>query len=1078
MKPTSQGTARLRQLLFRGLRAASLAPKITLSLSALLLGFATPATAQQYGYNQPGDKNYMTNTVGITTPGLGNNITQKIIAPRAQVNATFTTESITVDGAREAAWDAATTYPIANKFLANMSGVSPDATAQGTIRLLWDGPVLYALVEVTGDATKADTGTPNWTAGAFNATTAATDGLFVFMDVFNDKWGFENDTAGVFFQSANPAAAVASYTGSPVNGIPSLGSFFNPNNQDYSTRLKAFKSSGYNAAGPVNYTYEFALQIEGWGDAWDRELTNGTKIGLEAAIFNQGASFTYLSKTLYFGTNEGGSNLPNSERPRNKDWAEVTLTGWDGVTPFAYSGWRADEDIRFWNSKGNPGGAGGNGDVSVVWTPASKALMVGAKNDYLAKKASGTATRAELEAAVQQVCQAFTLLTWADTRFPDPRNLPENQTLPNVWKFFDPSKGTGGMVTNLAEWAQRKEEIKELAQFYEYGPKPKRGVDYNINLTTNAYAGTGTTATVVAQVIPTNANWTGGVPVNITVTVTFPTAGLPEGQKAVIGFSTSMTANGIANVGLPTNWAADNRFDNGAWGNPAVSGNRTNGAGVVPTFYTIFPYARNSTSQDVSYCMATATGTSIFLDILQAAVAANPALDAKIDPTRAITKGFSINGKLAFIAAVYDDRVKAVIAGGAGATGPANWRYNCQGQEFNFTGTPYFNTGADAIVSHGTEGPGNSYRHNRVRETELFRHFMDYGHMYSHQEGAYGYGNYSRLPFDNALLVACLAPDRAIMIDTNMNDFNDGAVTDNMSLQVAKFVYKGLGADADKFVKFNSGNYVSTGDPHGAAPAAPEGRYFSDFFYGTQTTTEADALRLNTDPYNLLVCNGQTQTPYDYYWGGFNTITGGNGGVAGTDGWYTYAITPPTITTNPVKQTATVGDNVSFTVTATGYGTLSYQWRKDTNPLGLGGTASGVNSPLLTLTGVSAADAGSYDVVVSSQIGASAASQPAKLTVLTVTRGGLVLNRRTNQVTQQVTLKNVSPHNLTGPVYLVLDSLSSNTTLVNANGTTGGSPYVTSAGDLAAGASVTLTLTFTNPASGGITYNTRTPASL
>ena len=72
-----------------------------------------------------------------------------------------------------------------------------------------------------------------------------------------------------------------------------------------------------------------------------RPLANGTKIGLETAIFNQGASFTYLSKTLYYAGNEGGSNLPNSERVRNRDWAEVTLAGWDGTTPFAYSGWRS-----------------------------------------------------------------------------------------------------------------------------------------------------------------------------------------------------------------------------------------------------------------------------------------------------------------------------------------------------------------------------------------------------------------------------------------------------------------------------------------------------------------------------------------------------------------------------------------------------------------------------------------------------------------------------------------------------------------------------------------------------------------
>ena len=80
-------------------------------------------------------------------------------------------------------------------------------------------------------------------------------------------------------------------------------------------------------------------------------------------------------------------------------------------------------------------------------------------------------------------------------------------------------------------------------------------------------------------------------------------------------------------------------------------------------------------------------------------------------------------------------------------------------------------------------------------------------------------------PSTRPSLVATLAPDRAILIDTNLNDYNDGAMTDNMSLEIAKGVYQTLGANGDKFVKFNSGNYVSRGDPHGSAGAAVEGKY-------------------------------------------------------------------------------------------------------------------------------------------------------------------------------------------------------------------------------------------------------------
>lgn len=42
-----------------------------------------------------------------------------------------------------------------------MTAALPAANTQGNIRLLWDGPVPYMLVEVTGDTTKSDTATPN-----------------------------------------------------------------------------------------------------------------------------------------------------------------------------------------------------------------------------------------------------------------------------------------------------------------------------------------------------------------------------------------------------------------------------------------------------------------------------------------------------------------------------------------------------------------------------------------------------------------------------------------------------------------------------------------------------------------------------------------------------------------------------------------------------------------------------------------------------------------------------------------------------------------------------------------------------
>jgi len=85
----------------------------------------------------------------------------------------------------------------------------------------------------------------------------------------------------------------------------------------------------------------------------------------------------------------------------------------------------------------------------------------------------------------------------------------------------------------------------------------------------------------------------------------------------------------------------------------------------------------------------------------------------------------------------------------------------------------------------------------------------------------------------------------------------------------------------------------------------------------------------------------------------------------------------PTITSQPVSQTATVGATVSFTVGATGTAPLSYQWMK------AGANISGATTSVLTLTSVTTANADSYSVRVSNTAG-SATSAAATLTVNTV----------------------------------------------------------------------------------------------
>ncbi len=86
---------------------------------------------------------------------------------------------------------------------------------------------------------------------------------------------------------------------------------------------------------------------------------------------------------------------------------------------------------------------------------------------------------------------------------------------------------------------------------------------------------------------------------------------------------------------------------------------------------------------------------------------------------------------------------------------------------------------------------------------------------------------------------------------------------------------------------------------------------------------------------------------------------------------------PPSITNSPVSETVNAGSSVTFSVTASGSPTLTYQWRK--GGTAISGNASATTSAL-TLTNVQAADIASYDVVVTNGVG-SAISGAAALTV-------------------------------------------------------------------------------------------------
>lgn len=85
-------------------------------------------------------------------------------------------------------------------------------------------------------------------------------------------------------------------------------------------------------------------------------------------------------------------------------------------------------------------------------------------------------------------------------------------------------------------------------------------------------------------------------------------------------------------------------------------------------------------------------------------------------------------------------------------------------------------------------------------------------------------------------------------------------------------------------------------------------------------------------------------------------------------------VVAPTIVASPSSQTAALGAPVTFSVSASGTGPLTYAWRKN------GVAIPGANAATLTLPSVQAADAGNYSVVVTNSAG-SATSAVATLTL-------------------------------------------------------------------------------------------------
>src|SRR5271168_315889 len=343
------------------------------------------------------------------------------------LNAVFIPYPIKVDGNPKAAWSRAAPADIAICMNAKLTAQLNKCNVSGTAQAMWNGPLLYLLFTVTD---------PDVTTTSLKDTERS--GVQIYVDQYDDKFPkFEEDDGEVTISAAGQQ------TGNQTNaGLTYYPAVWSSHLRSYAAALR-YDSSGRK----IGYTVEV-----GWSIG-DLPLKNGTKLGMEFAI-NAASSTTNASQyRLYWSS---GNNKGTND---NTMWGDVVLTGYDGFSPMPLNTFMLQENIR----KASPSSSSATGLVRGIWTDESAVdRSLGAARGALQKAKS----QAEIDPANAALDKALRGLRRSG-KYPDPYDLPAVSNLPDPFTFFDGTK-----VRSVADWERRRTEIKDLAQYYEFGYMP------------------------------------------------------------------------------------------------------------------------------------------------------------------------------------------------------------------------------------------------------------------------------------------------------------------------------------------------------------------------------------------------------------------------------------------------------------------------------------------------------------------------------------------------------------------------------------------------------------------------------
>jgi endo-1,4-beta-xylanase len=727
------------------------------------------------------------------------------LAQTKLLNAVFTPLPIQVDGHAEDAWTRATPSNISICVNPRKNAPAADCKVSASVRALWNGPLLYLLFNVSDSDIVTSAPQDNRRSG-----------VQVYVDQYNDKFPKFEEDDGVFTISA-----AGQQTGNRTNA----GLLYYP--AVWSTHLESFAASPRTDAAnnKTGYTVEVAWAIG------DLPLKNGTRIGMEFVV----NAVSSLSGDPPYQVYWSSGN--NKETNDNSMWGEVMLSGYDGKSPMPLNTYMLRQNM----AKATPSASSASGLVRGIWKDESSVdrALVSASHalQTAAKQLEIDTANAALDAALRALRRRG--------KYPDPYELPELKTLPDPFTFF-----SRGKVQSPADWERRRAEIKDLAQYYEFGYMPQKPRELTAVSSANASGPANSRMiTVTLREGDKEASFapvlhlpsSGAPPYPVIVEESFR-AGAPPNRAFLDG--------GYAVLMIPTT-------NNPAFGAQGVASDDGNHTGA---FYTLYPYRLDREGNDRGVLLAWAWGASRGVDALQYLAAHDPAYRNLLDLQRLVVTGFSRWGKAALLAGVLDDRFGVAAPGGSGSGGAAPYRYD------SFGNRPFRSTFGNEYPwgkSTGAETLGDHVRHQTHNSNEMIRRFLNdvvplpvEPRMYLTESWGYA----TRLPFDHHELIAAIAP-RAVVINNTNNDYADNAGGDAIGYEGAKPVFEFLGAPQNLALDIFMG-----GGGHSLKPtqAANIVRFANVVFFGRPLPDDVKK-QLTTDPY-------LDAGTYERYYGGLRTM--------------------------------------------------------------------------------------------------------------------------------------------------------------------------------------------------------------